>query len=78
MPSCRSAKAITIHDWRRSQTLNDGIDAFVGAALARNAPMSLINYPAGDYGFEILNDTHEARRVIAQSIAWVKSRLGLS
>lgn len=52
--------------------------AFVAAALAKNAPVSLINYPAGDHGFEILNDTDETRRVIRQSIVWLKSRLSPS
>ena len=61
---------------RDQKMLNDSIDAFVAAALAKNGPVTLINYPAGDHGFEILNDTDETRRVIAQSIAWVKSRLG--
>ena len=61
---------------RDQKTLNDSIDAFVAAALAKNAPVTLINYPGADHGFEILNDTDETRRVIAQSIAWVKSRLG--
>jgi acetyl esterase/lipase len=61
---------------RDQKIINDSIDAFVATALAKNAPVTLINYPAGDHGFEILNDTDETRRVIAQSIAWVKSRLG--
>ena len=58
-----------------AKLLNDNIDAFVAAALAKNGPVSLINYPAGDHGFEILNNTDETRGVIAQSIGWVKSRL---
>jgi len=68
---------LVVRAGRDAKPLNDSIDAFVAAALARNAPVSLINYPTGDHGFEILNDTDETRRVIAQSIAWVKSRLTL-
>jgi len=60
---------------RDAKALNDSIDAFVAAALARNALVSLINYPAGDHGFEVLNDTDETRRVIAQSLAWLKARV---
>jgi acetyl esterase/lipase len=60
---------------RDAKPLNDSIDAFVAAALASNALVALINYPAGDHGFEVLNDTDETRRVIGQSIAWLKSRL---
>jgi acetyl esterase/lipase len=66
---------LVVRAGRDAKPLNDSIDSFVAAALAKNAPVSLINYPAGDHGFEILNDTDETRRVIAQSIAWVKSRL---
>lgn len=69
---------LVVRAGRDQKTLNDSIDAFVAAALSKNAPVTLINYPAGDHGFEILNDTDETRRVIAQSIAWVKSRLGPS
>ena len=66
---------LVVRAGRDAKPLNDSIDAFVATALSKNAPVSLINYPAGDHGFEILNDTDETRRVIAQSIAWVKSRL---
>jgi acetyl esterase/lipase len=69
---------LVVRAGRDQKLLNDSIDAFVAAALAKNAPITLINYPAGDHGFEILNDTGETRRVIAQSIAWVKSHLGPS
>ena len=67
---------LVVRAGRDAKALNDSIDAFVSAALAKNAPVSLINYPAGDHGFEILNNTDETRRVIAQSIAWVKTRVG--
>jgi acetyl esterase/lipase len=68
---------LVVRAGRDSKALNDNIDAFVAAALAKNAPVSMINYPAGEHGFEILNDADETRRVIAQSIAWVKSQLKL-
>lgn len=71
----RLPPTLVVRAGRDAKTLNDSIDAFIAAALSKNAPVSLINYPAGDHGFEILNDTDETRRVIAQSIAWVKSRL---
>jgi acetyl esterase/lipase len=71
----RFPPTLVVRAGRDSKALNDSIDAFVAAALAKNGPVSLINYPAGDHGFEILNDTDETRRVIARSIAWVKSQL---
>ena len=71
----RFPPTLVVRAGRDAKPLNDSVDAFVAAGLAKNGPLSLINYPAGDHGFEILNDTDETRRVIAQSIAWVKSRL---
>jgi acetyl esterase/lipase len=67
---------LVVRAGRDAKILNDSIDAFVAAALAKNAPVSLINYPAGDHGFEILNDTADTRRVIAQSISWLKAAIG--
>lgn len=66
---------LVVRAGRDAKPLNDSIDAFVAAALASNATVALINYPAGDHGFEVLNDTDETRRVIAQSIAWLKARV---
>jgi acetyl esterase/lipase len=71
----RFPPTLVVRAGRDAKTLNDSIDAFVAAALAKNGPVSLINYPGGDHGFEILNDTGETRRVIAESIAWVKSQV---
>jgi acetyl esterase/lipase len=71
----RLPPTLVVRAGRDAKPLNDSLEAFVAAALAKNGPVSMINYPAGDHGFEILNDTDETRRVIAQSIAWVKSRL---
>lgn len=68
---------LVVRAGRDQKMINDSIDAFVATALVKNAPLTLINYPGGDHGFEILNDTDETRRVIAQSIAWVKSRPGM-
>jgi acetyl esterase/lipase len=71
----RFPPTLVVRAGRDQKALNDNIDAFVSLALGKNAPVTLINYPAGDHGFEILNDTDETRRVIAQSIAWVKSQV---
>ena len=71
----RMPPTLVVRAGRDAKTLNDGIDAFVAAALSKNAPVSVINYPTGDHGFEIQNDTDETRRIISQSIAWLKSRV---
>jgi acetyl esterase/lipase len=73
----RMPPTLVVRAGRDNQALNDRIDAFVAAALAKNAPVTLINYPAGAHGFEIIDDTDETRRVIARSIEWLKSRVGV-
>ncbi len=63
---------LVVRAGRDNKMLNDSIDAFVRESLAKNAPITLINYPAGDHGFEILNDTEETRRVLRQSFDWLR------
>ena len=40
--------------------LNTSIDPFVEAALRRNAPVSLINYPDGNHCFDIIDESKES------------------
>jgi acetyl esterase/lipase len=54
--------------------LNDALDRFVAAALASNAPVTLMNHPAGVHGFD--NQTNDARsREIVQAAIAFASRL---
>jgi acetyl esterase/lipase len=71
----RFPPTLVVRAGRDSTLLNDRIDAFVAAALEKNAPLSVINYPGGAHGFEIVNDTDETRRVIRESIDWLKHRI---
>jgi acetyl esterase/lipase len=71
----RIPPTLVVRAGRDDKMLNDRVDAFVGAALAKNAPVTLINYPAGAHGFEIADDTDETRRVIARSIEWLKAHV---
>lgn len=52
--------------------LNASIDEFVKRALDTNAPLSVLNYPSGHHAFEILDDSPATRRVIDDTIAFVK------
>ncbi|MCB0009168.1 MAG: hypothetical protein KDE04_22035, partial [Anaerolineales bacterium] len=54
--------------------VNDSIDAFTAAALARNIPLELINYPAGVHGFDISNDTDAARQIIRRILAFAATQ----
>ncbi|MCB8960595.1 MAG: alpha/beta hydrolase [Ardenticatenales bacterium] len=54
--------------------VNDSIDAFTAAALARNIPLELINYPAGVHGFDISNDTDAARQIIRRILTFASAQ----
>jgi acetyl esterase/lipase len=55
--------------------LNQGLDAFVQAALAANIPLDLLNHPRGQHGFDILDDDERSREIIIRTIAFVKTHL---
>lgn len=55
--------------------MNAAVDRFIGLALSQNAPVSVINYPAGHHGFETSEDTEATRQVIAQTIDYTKRAL---
>jgi hypothetical protein len=52
--------------------LNRHIDSLVAKALSENAPLTLLNHAGGRHAFEILNDDDATRRVIDETIAFVK------
>jgi hypothetical protein len=52
--------------------LNRAIDALVARALSENAPVTLLNHAGGRHGFEVANDDDATRRVIDETIAFVK------
>jgi acetyl esterase/lipase len=54
---------------------NATIDRFVQEALARNAPLELITHPAGEHGFDILNDDDRSREIIARTLDFLKHHL---
>ena len=52
-------------------SINSGIDAFAAAALRLNAPLTVVNYPEGDHGFDGLNDTPQSRAIIKTALQFV-------
>jgi hypothetical protein len=46
--------------------LNDTIDAFVAAALARNMPVTLVNHATGPHSFDVVDDSDTSRAIIRQ------------
>jgi dienelactone hydrolase len=53
--------------------VNVAIDRLVATALSQNAPVTLLNYGSGYHAFEIRNDDELTRKVIDQTIEFVKS-----
>ena len=45
---------------------------FVQEALAGNAPLELMNNPAGRHGFDILDDDERSREIIARAVAFAQ------
>ncbi len=52
--------------------LNTEIAALTAAALAQNAPLTVLNHPAGAHAFETVNDDATTKAVMDQTIDFVK------
>lgn len=55
--------------------LNDTIDHFVAAALARNLPVTLANHATGPHAFDLLDDSDTARELIRAIVAFLRFHL---
>lgn len=56
-------------------TMNDSIDRFIGEALAKNAPLTMMNHPNGVHGFDNQTDDDRSREIIQSAIAFMKRHL---
>jgi acetyl esterase/lipase len=62
-------------------TLNDALDRFVARALAANAPITVMNYPAGGHGFDSFDskpDEERSKQIVRSSIEFMRAHLGLA
>lgn len=57
-------------------TLNDSLDRFVAAALAANAPVTVINHPSGEHAFDNQNDDDRSREIIRAALDFMATHLG--
>lgn len=53
--------------------MNDSIDRFVAAAIAANAPVTFMNHPTGEHGFDNQNDDERSREIICAALAFVRA-----
>jgi acetyl esterase/lipase len=54
---------------------NDSIDRFTVAALAANAPITLMNHPHGEHGFDNQNNDARSREIIRAALAFLETHL---
>lgn len=55
--------------------LNERLDRFTAAALAANAPITLVNHPSGVHGFDLENDDPRSREIIRGALEFLRSHL---
>lgn len=56
--------------------LNEALDEFVAVASERNIPFTLMNHPAGEHAFDLLNDDARSREIIRATLAFLAEHLG--
>lgn len=57
-------------------TMNDSIDRFIREAVARNAPVTVVNHPEGVHGFDNQNDDARSREIVRTAVTFMKDHLG--
>jgi dienelactone hydrolase len=62
---------------RDTPIVNASVDAFVRAALAGNAPLTLVNHPHGQHAFDVLDDVALSRDIIDQAMRFARQHLAL-
>jgi acetyl esterase/lipase len=55
--------------------LNDSIDRFVQAAIAKNAPVTFLNHPSGPHGFDTRTPDARSREILKTTIDFLKWHL---
>jgi dienelactone hydrolase len=58
--------------------LNQGIDRWVAQAVAIDAPVTLMTYPEGRHGFELLDDTPESKLIVSQTLDFLRHHLTIA
>lgn len=56
-------------------TMNDSIDRFINAAIAKNIALNFANHPNGVHAFDNQTDDERSREIIRQAIEFIKTHL---
>jgi dipeptidyl aminopeptidase/acylaminoacyl peptidase len=57
------------------ETNRDEVDPFRAAAVAAGAELTVVEYPEGEHGFDIWQDTDRSREILAQTLEYLKKHL---
>jgi acetyl esterase/lipase len=55
--------------------INSSIDAFVGGALRKNLPITLINHADAPHGFDLFHDSETSREIIRHILRFLQFHL---
>jgi acetyl esterase/lipase len=55
--------------------LNESLDEFSSVASERNIPLTFMNHPTGEHGFDIFNDDARTREIIKATLAFLSEHL---
>jgi acetyl esterase/lipase len=58
--------------------MNDSIDRFCAAAVAANLPLTFLNHPTGEHGFDNQNDNLRSREIIRAALNFLRTHLGVT
>ncbi len=54
---------------------NIAVDAFIADALAKNAPIEVINHPTGQHAFDVRDNDKRSQQIIRQTLAFMLCHL---
>ena len=54
-----------------SADLKRNLDEYIAQLLARNAPLTLINYPAGRHAFDLHDDNEQSRAIMKETLVFL-------
>jgi dienelactone hydrolase len=57
---------------------NESLDRRVAAGIAANAPWTLLNYPGGRHGFDVLDDNDLSREIIGETFRFAQNAISNS
>jgi acetyl esterase/lipase len=58
-----------------SSQINETIDRFLSAAVARNLPVTFFNYPTAPHAFDVMDDSETSREIIRQILSFMQFHL---